>query len=57
MDNWTMRRNKHNNAKVIWKGKIDVEVARGVREEERGRGGNKIKIFPKFYCWNLVSSF
>ena len=53
-----MRRNKHNNTKIIWKGKIDVEVARGVREEEGGRrGGNKIKIFPKFYCWNLVSSF
>ena len=33
-----MRRNKHNNTKIIWKGKIDVEVARGVREEE-GRGG------------------
>ena len=33
-----MRRNKHN-TKIIWKGKIDVEVARGVREEEGGRGG------------------
>jgi len=34
-----MRRNKHNNTKIIWKGKIDVEVARGVREElKTGRG-------------------